>query len=91
MDENLLKLLRNYLTNRKQKVKLFNTVSELQDINTGVPQGSIIGPVMFIVYINDLTKVLEYSNSLMYADDTVIYCGNSNNKRMRKLLQADLC
>ena len=83
--ESLLKLLRNYLMCRKQKVKPFNNTSGLNEVKIGVPQGSII------VYINDLPKVLKDAKCLMYADDTVIYYGHKNVKKARKTLQADLC
>ena len=65
-------------------------MSDLLPIGIGVPQGSTIGPVMFIVYINDLLEVLENSSSIMYADDTVFYCAHSENRVVRKMLQADL-
>ena len=91
MGDNLLKLLRNYLTNRQQRTKLFNTISDLNHISVGVPQGSTIGPIMFLIYINDLPSVLEHSSCIMYADDTVLYCGNEQVRNVRKLLQADLC
>ena len=91
MGEKIISLLKNYLTNRKQRTKLFSVVSELERISIGVPQGSTIGPVMFIVYINDLPAVLNHCNTIMYADDTVMYCAHNDNKVVRKKLQADLC
>ena len=63
MSDKLLKLLGNYLTNRKQKTVEHNTLSGLEDVNIGVPQGSTIGPVMFIAYIKDLPDVLENASS----------------------------
>ena len=90
LGESLLDLLGNYLTNRTQKNKLYNSVSDLQPANIGVPQGSTIGPIMFIVYINDLPSVLENSSCIMYADDTVMYCAHSDNRIVRRMLQADL-
>ena len=79
MGDKLLGLLGNYLSNRKQKTMVHNTLSDLKPINIGVPQGSTIGPIMFIVYINDLPNVLENSGAIMYADDTVLYCGHECN------------
>ena len=49
-----------------------------------------MGPIMFIIYINDLPEFLEHSRTLMYADDTVLYCGDVCNCRVRKLFQSDL-
>ena len=68
-----LKLLRCYLRNREQYVKYNNYQSELIDISTGVPQGSILGPLLFTICINDLITVSDKLNFIMYADDTTIY------------------
>ena len=67
-----LKLLRCYLRNREQYVKYNNYQSELIDISTGVPQGSILGPLLFSICINDLITVSDKLNFIMYADDTTI-------------------
>ena len=68
-----LKLLRCYLKNREQYVKYNNYQSELIDISTGVPQGSILGPLLFSICINDLITVSDKLNFIMYADHTTIY------------------
>ena len=68
-----LKLLDNYLKNRHQFVDFKNTKSDLQEIRTGVPQGSILGPLFFSICINDLIKSSNLFNYLMYADDTTLY------------------
>ena len=56
----------------------------------GVPQGSTVGPLMCIVYINDLPEAVKRSQALMYADDTVLYCGLTSCKRARNDMQDDL-
>ena len=66
-------LLKSYLTNRKQYVVFDSCQSEHVEIYTGVPQGSILGPLFFSIYINDLFTVSDRLNFLMYADDTTIY------------------
>ena len=66
LGKNLLALISNYLNGRKQRTKLFSNLSTLMPVVTGVPQGSTIGPLMFIVYINDLSTVLQRCKSYMY-------------------------
>ena len=68
-----LDLMKSYLTNRKQYVVFGGCQSEHTEIYTGVPQGSILGPLFFCIYINDLITVSDRLNFLMYADDTTIY------------------
>ena len=68
-----LKLLNNYLRNRHQFVEFKNNNSDLQEILTGIPQGSILGPLLFSIYINDLIKLTNKFKYLMYADDTTLY------------------
>ena len=62
----------NYLCARSQRVK-FKELSSSLPLNYGVPQGSILGHLLFMLYINDLPQCLVRSNISMYADDTVIY------------------
>ena len=67
-----LKLLDNYLRNR-QFVEFRNKNSDLQEILTGISLGSILGPLFFSIYINDLIKSTDKFKYLMYADDTTLY------------------
>ena len=66
-------LIRSYLTNRKQYVKFKTLESDYMDVKTGVPQGSILGPLLFSIDINDIVTVSKKFKFLMYADDTTIY------------------
>ena len=70
-------LLADYLTNRKQCVRIGKSYSEWCGIETGVPQGSILGPLLFIIYICDLFKFLIHVNAANYADDTTPYATGS--------------
>ena len=69
---NLLLLLRSFLSNRKQRTVLNDQSSGLGNISAGVPQGSILGPLFFLTYINDLSQNLRYSVKL-FADDTSLF------------------
>ncbi len=66
-------LIKTYLTNRQQCVKFENSISKYAFIKTGVPQGSILGPLLFSIYINDLVKIGNKFKYIMYADDTTLY------------------
>ena len=67
-----LKLITNYLQNRSQKTKIGSIYSEWEDIISGVPQDSILGPLLFNIFLCDL--FLEYKNNFAnYADDTISY------------------
>ena len=68
-----LKLLKNYVLVRKQYVVYNNCNSNLVDVTTGVPQGSILGPLLFNIFINDLIHMTDKLKFIMYADDTTIY------------------
>ena len=72
LDDTAIKLFRSYLTNRYQYVQMENAKSQILEINTGVPQGSILGPLLFIIYINDISQSSDKFDFLAYADDTTL-------------------
>ena len=79
----------DYLTNRKQRVFLDGKYSKWSEVKAGVPQGSILGPIFFLIYINDLTENIK-SNIRLFADDTMIYAEVDDPKITSDLLNSDL-
>ena len=69
---NLLTFLQDYLSNRHQRVTLNGTTSDWRSISAGVPQGSVLGPLLFLIYINDLTDNIK-SQMRLFADDSSIF------------------
>ena len=86
-----LKLLTHYLRHRTQYVMYNNQHSENVDISTGVPQGSMLDPLLFSIYINDLVLASNKLNFLMYADDTTIYFNleDFDQKHMQNEINSD--
>ena len=68
----LLKFLESYLCNRKERVVLNGYYSDYSDIESGVPQGSVLGPLLFLIYINDLERNIK-SNIKFFAGDTMLF------------------
>lgn len=80
----------DYLSGRTQRVSIDGVLSYSGEITAGVPQGSILGPLLFVIFINDLPKVLTSSEILMYADDTVIFCKSTEVSKIEQDLSRDL-
>ena len=76
-----LKLIHDYLSNRKQRVKVNDTYSSWKDIFYGAPQGSILGLLLFIIHLCDLFYFLEDLDIASYADDTTIYTVNEKKSQ----------
>ena len=85
-----LQWFENYFSGRKQLVCIDSQSSEELEITSGVPQGSILGPLLFIVYINDLPRSLKHCSVNMYADDTAIYLGSQTVDTLNIYLNQDL-
>ena len=88
----VLKLLSSFLTGRNQFVELGGECSSLRENNYGVPQGSILGPTLFLIYINDLFRVpqLSQTQTLLYADDTVITLGHTDLNTLNENVNDEL-
>ena len=85
-----LKLMKNYLSNRRQCVIANNIESTLRSISCGVPQVSILGPLLFLIYVNDMPKCVKQWTVQLYADDTVIYFSKKCHIYAKDILQRDL-
>ena len=72
---NLLNILTDFLTDRSQRVVLSNAASTFLPVTSGVPQGSVLGPLLFLIYINDIVDLFDGSDVCvkLYADDIKIY------------------
>ena len=73
-----INLMRSYLSNRLQYVEYNSVKSDFSTVVCGVPQGSILGPLLFIIYINDLPKIVPNFQFIIYADDTALYTTINN-------------
>ena len=89
ISDKLLKLFQNYLSNRKQRVVLKGSFSEYSAVKSGVPQGSVLGPLLFLIYINDLERNIK-SNIIFFADDTMLFSVVKNTKISADDLNHDL-
>ena len=86
-------LLKSYLSNRSQITKICENSSSMLNINIGVPQGSILGPILFILYINDIHNCLDISddrNLILFADDTFLSIRKNNNIDLTNQLISDV-
>jgi len=85
-----LKWFKSYLTNRHQQVSVSGTLSKPLPISAGVPQGSVLGPLMFLLYINDLPLHIPNTNTAMFADDTTLHTFGKNLTDINNNLQDSL-
>ena len=72
-DQSSLSYIYSYLSNRKQRTKINNSYSSWSNIKSGVPQGSILGPLLFNIYLNDIFYFVSKCDITNYADDTTPY------------------
>ena len=86
----LLDLFKNYMKKRTQFTSINNSVSETLNVKSGVPQGSILGPLLFLIYINDMHLVTEHADMHHFADDTSLLYGHLSIKKVNKIINLEI-
>ena len=91
---NAIELLRNYFGNRKQQTKSnyrgIIMTSDLADLTIGVPQGSVLAPLLFSIFINDLSQIFSNCIAKLFADDTTLIFNDSNMENLISKFKKDL-
>ena len=90
MGSSVLNLLRNYLTDRTQMCSVNGVLSCSKTVTCGVPQGSILGPLLLLIYVNDLLGSLEFSSPRMFADDTTLTASGESVLHAEMVINHDL-
>ena len=81
---------KNYLTNRKQYVSYNHVNSSYENVNCGVPQGSILGPLLFVIYMNDICNSSKLLSFILFADDTTVFYSDHSIDNMVNVLNNEL-
>ena len=89
VEDKVHEILSSYLQNRKQIVVVDGQKSDTLDIKAGVPQGSRLGPLLFLIYMNDITEEIE-SDILIFADDTSLFVSGADPAETAQILNRDL-
>jgi hypothetical protein len=82
--------MKSYLTNRMQCTEVGDTQSELELVKCGVPQGSVLGPLLFLLYINDIVKSSNIFKFTLFADDTSLYYSCKNTTNLERVINTEL-
>ena len=88
---NVFNWLKSYFSERAQHVVYDSKRSETQTVKCGVPQGSILGPLLFIIYMNDICNASELLFSILYADDTSVQINGNDIIYLVRSLNVELC
>ena len=79
----------SYLSDRKQRVKCGGNFSEWSLVNGGIPQGSALGPLLFLIYVNEMPSQVSHGRLLQYADDTALICSGIDFAEAHRRLTED--
>ena len=88
--DNALQWFKSYLNERSQYVTVNGYASEMLPITCGVPQGSVLGPLLFLIYVNDLPNTSKLLRFYLFADDTSIYIDSDNLSTLQKIVNREL-
>ena len=85
-----LNLFKNYLANRQQCTEINGTISDIEITKCGVPQGSILGPILFLIYINDIVNSSKLLKFYLFADDTTLFYSSKNKAGTEDIVNREI-